>query len=467
MAEVTYLQIHDLELEDDPRQNPAFEYWSSNDFDLYISSDPDFPPAHIVTVHQDEDEDFDDDDDDDDVFSQYQSTIHAAQNDDVVSEPNSISNTDLSSDRENQVNFVMDLFQQRVEQSQVMARSVLVSEALSDSNFGVIEGNCDDAGMDDGLDLDLSLGLRLGLEFRNCFDGDGVDDPDQDDFFVGRRVSGSESGEATSSVGRVEPFENCVRLVGFGSDSDEDENGVIGLDLHSEDEYGEDHVHGDYDDDTGIPLCWDSLRLEEHRENNEEFEWEEVDGRVEEVFGMFIDPDNEEESGSVSVSLSPILASEEQVTVERVEALGNLEWEVLLNAHNWEPNPELDHDAEPFPGDHDDYIYTAEYDMLFGQFSENENVVMGRPPAANLVVETLPSVVVTQEDVEKGNALCAVCKDDINLGEQAKKLPCAHRYHGDCIVPWLRIRNTCPVCRYELPTDDTAYERRRSQRPAH
>ncbi|PRQ16408.1 putative aminoacyltransferase, E1 ubiquitin-activating enzyme [Rosa chinensis] len=450
MAEVTYLQIHDLE------ENPAFEslpYWSSNDFDLYISSDPDFPPAQFVTVHEEDDEDFDGEDD---IFSQYHSTIHAERSrDDVVSEPNSISNTDdLSSDRENQVNFVMDLFQQRVEQSQVTARSVLVS---GDSDFGVVEGNCN---MDDGLDLDLSLGL--GLDFRNCFD-----DPDEDDFFVGRRVSGSESGEATSSVGRVEPFESCVRLVGFGSESDEDENGVIGLDLHSEDEYGEDHVHGDYDDETGVPLCWDSLRLEEQRESNEEFEWEEVDGRVEEVFGMLVDPDNEEESGSVSVSLSAMAAPEEELRVERVEALGNLEWEVLLNSRNWEPNQELDHDAEHFPGDHDDYIYTAEYDMLFGQFSENENAVMGRPPAANSVVETLPSVVVTQEDVENGNALCAVCKDDITLGEQGKKLPCAHRYHGDCIVPWLRIRNTCPVCRYELRTDDAAYERRRSQGTAH
>ncbi|KAL6177953.1 hypothetical protein ACLB2K_049474 [Fragaria x ananassa] len=450
MAEVTYLQIHDLE------ENPPFEslpYWSSNDFDLYIASDPDFPPAHFVSVHQDRDFDAEYDNDDDDIFTQYHRAEHHID-DDVVSELNSISNPD----RENQVSFVMDLFQQRVEQSQVTPRSVLVSGDSSD--FGVLEGSCD---MDDGVDLDLSLGLGLGLEFRNRFDGDGVTDPvDEDDYFVGRRVS----GEPTSSVGRVEPFENCVGLVGFESESDEDENGVIGLDLHSEGEYGEEHVHGgDYDDETGVALCWDSLRLEEQRESNEEFEWEEVDGRVDEVFGMFVDPDNEEESGPVAMSAA-LAVPEEEVSVERVEALGNLEWEVLLNSSNWEPNPELDHDAEHFPGDHDDYIYTAEYDMLFGQFSENETAVMGRPPAAKSVVETLSLVVVTQEDVEKGNALCAVCKDDITLGEQGKKLPCAHRYHGDCIVPWLRIRNTCPVCRYELPTDDAAYERRRSQRTA-
>lgn len=102
--------------------------------------------------------------------------------------------------------------------------------------------------------------------------------------------------------------------------------------------------------------------------------------------------------------------------------------------------------------------------MFFGQFAENENALIGQPPASKVVVENLQSVVLVQEDVDNNNALCAVCKDEINVGEMAKKLPCTHFYHGDCIVPWLGIRNTCPVCRYELPTDDPAYERRRTQR---
>ncbi|KAJ1394740.1 Zinc finger, RING-type [Sesbania bispinosa] len=78
--------------------------------------------------------------------------------------------------------------------------------------------------------------------------------------------------------------------------------------------------------------------------------------------------------------------------------------------------------------------------------------------------ENLPSVVVTQQDVDNNNALCAVCKDEFGVGEEVKQLPCSHRYHGDCIVPWLGIRNTCPVCRYEFPTDDAEYELRRVQR---
>ncbi|XP_050152552.1 uncharacterized protein LOC126627166 [Malus sylvestris] len=468
MAEVTFFHLRDPD--DEP---PHLTYRARRDFDLDLYfSDPDFPSSdrplrasRIVTVREDES-----DDSDGDIFSQYQSTVHVIRNDAVSGEPNSASNrTDTSgllNRRENQVNFVMDLFQQRVEQSsQVTARSpLLVYEDIDeeDRSFGVIESNCG-VGME-GLDLDLSLGLGSGLDFGHCLDGDGIDDPEEEDFFVGRRICGSEFGEETSNLSRADDdaYENCVRLVEVGTDSEDDENGVIGIDLNSGDEYGaEDHVHGENDGDTSIPLRWDSLILEDHRESNEDFEWEEVDGGVDEreVFSMFIAPDNEE-SGPVAVSVSAMMAPEEEVNVERYEHSESLEWEVLLNSNTWDINP----DVVPYLDD--DYIHTAEYDMLFGQFSENENATTGRPPAANAVVASLPSVVLTQEDVEKGNAVCAVCKDEMKSGEQAKQLPCTHRYHGDCIVPWLRIRNTCPVCRHELPSDDATYERRRNQRLA-
>ncbi|XP_011010366.1 PREDICTED: E3 ubiquitin-protein ligase CIP8-like [Populus euphratica] len=258
---------------------------------------------------------------------------------------------------------------------------------------------------------------------------------------------------------------NAIRVVGFGSDSDsEDNQNSLTIDFNSGDDYGldvsiENESFGDgvdYDDArVTIPLCWDSLQLEDHRENNEDFEWEEVDGRLDEreVLSMFID----EDEASVSLSISPLIAPEDLVSVERVGGLDHLEWQVLLNANNLDH----DHNSEPYSGSHDDYIYTAESEMLFGQFTENENAMMGQPPATKSVVEKLPSVVFTKEDVESNNALCAVCKDDINVGERVKQLPCLHRYHGECIVPWLGIRNTCPVCRYELPTDDADYEQRK------
>ncbi|MBA0834847.1 hypothetical protein Goarm_007170, partial [Gossypium armourianum] len=119
------------------------------------------------------------------------------------------------------------------------------------------------------------------------------------------------------------------------------------------------------------------------------------------------------------------LASEDAVSFDRaagLEALGwGWEWEVLFNANSLELNPDMDENAEHFFADHDNYICSAE---LFVQFTENENAYIGGPPAKKYAVK----------------------KD-----ESATK---------ECIIPWLVIRNTCPVCHHELPTNDAAYERK-------
>lgn len=82
----------------------------------------------------------------------------------------------------------------------------------------------------------------------------------------------------------------------------------------------------------------------------------------------------------------------------------------------------------------------------------------GPPPTSESFVNSLPRVIIN-ENQKKSNELvpCAVCKDPMLLGSEAIQLPCFHLYHPCCILPWLARRNSCPLCRYELPTDGVDY----------
>ncbi|KAL5547679.1 hypothetical protein UlMin_002910 [Ulmus minor] len=42
---------------------------------------------------------------------------------------------------------------------------------------------------------------------------------------------------------------------------------------------------------------------------------------------------------------------------------------------------------------------------------------------------------------------CAVCLERFRGGETLVHLPCAHRFHSGCLVPWLENSAHCPCCR--------------------
>ncbi|XP_072952945.1 uncharacterized protein [Typha angustifolia] len=75
----------------------------------------------------------------------------------------------------------------------------------------------------------------------------------------------------------------------------------------------------------------------------------------------------------------------------------------------------------------------------------------GPSPASPSSIESIPTVHVADPS---SSLPCAVCKDDFALVSSARRLPCGHLYHSDCIVPWLSLHNSCPVCRARLPSDD-------------
>ena len=51
---------------------------------------------------------------------------------------------------------------------------------------------------------------------------------------------------------------------------------------------------------------------------------------------------------------------------------------------------------------------------------------------------------------------CSICQDP---DQSVYKLPCRHVYHVDCVTSWLQQRNTCPLCRLELPKEEVRTDR--------
>ncbi|MCL7050662.1 hypothetical protein MKW94_024895 [Papaver nudicaule] len=44
-------------------------------------------------------------------------------------------------------------------------------------------------------------------------------------------------------------------------------------------------------------------------------------------------------------------------------------------------------------------------------------------------------------------ACCCVCIEGVSAVDEVIKIPCSHILHSDCLVRWLQIDNSCPLCR--------------------
>lgn len=299
----------------------------------------------------------------------------------------------------------------------------------SDSNF-FIQGQGDDE--EDQLNFVTDL-----FESQRALS----DSPEHSDYVLGRdeEPEFGELGLESSEFDRVViPSRGGLRIVDMDSESDSD---AVEVDS------GLGSIHNcdglDPNCDSGPPDFWDCLQFHTNRSRlsfNDEFEWEEVNER--ENLSSVIDRIEE-----ISVSSSGENLRVDSDAEEEEDNIQILEWQVLLAVNDLELENEFQNNAQ------------------FGDFVHVDNAIKGSPPAAKSVIENLPVVILTTEDLRINDVICAVCKDDVSLGEEVTRLPCCHHYHGDCIVPWLSIRNTCPVCRYELPTDDANYEKTKNGRP--
>ncbi|KAI4339181.1 hypothetical protein MLD38_024147 [Melastoma candidum] len=115
----------------------------------------------------------------------------------------------------------------------------------------------------------------------------------------------------------------------------------------------------------------------------------------------------------------------------------------------------------PLPPSISEFLLGSGFDRLLDQLSQIEiNGIshLDRPPASKAAIESMPVVEIGVDHITS-ELHCAVCKEVFELGCDAREMPCKHIYHEDCILPWLALRNSCPVCRFEMPADGNVSSR--------
>ena len=55
------------------------------------------------------------------------------------------------------------------------------------------------------------------------------------------------------------------------------------------------------------------------------------------------------------------------------------------------------------------------------------------------------------EEQSSSGCCCSICLEEFEDQELIRTLPCQHKYHGECVVPWLTERSgTCPLCKFDV-----------------
>ena len=107
-----------------------------------------------------------------------------------------------------------------------------------------------------------------------------------------------------------------------------------------------------------------------------------------------------------------------------------------------------------------------EIENILNYIMNNDTNRYGSPPASKSEIDKLNKYILTKEKLDNyGNEnICSVCKEEFQIGNECMDLPCNHYFHKDCLMPWLNQHDSCPICRFELKTEDEDYEKMKRER---
>ncbi|CAL9249005.1 unnamed protein product [Arabidopsis halleri] len=84
----------------------------------------------------------------------------------------------------------------------------------------------------------------------------------------------------------------------------------------------------------------------------------------------------------------------------------------------------------------------------FKAFHSNEKNITG--PGKMVPIPTNGLCLATERTLLAEDADCCICLSSYEDGAELHALPCNHHFHSTCIVKWLKMRATCPLCKYNI-----------------
>lgn len=84
----------------------------------------------------------------------------------------------------------------------------------------------------------------------------------------------------------------------------------------------------------------------------------------------------------------------------------------------------------------------------FEMCNDEENPIVGG--GRMVPVETTSGVLPTERTLSPEDAECCICLSSYENGTELNALPCNHHFHSTCVLKWLKLNATCPLCKYNI-----------------
>jgi hypothetical protein len=96
-----------------------------------------------------------------------------------------------------------------------------------------------------------------------------------------------------------------------------------------------------------------------------------------------------------------------------------------------------------------------EEDLVISDYViDYEDVIRMIPASESSIKELLKRVRIGNN----GKDACTVCLEELSTTHAgisyAMQMSCQHVFHRKCILRWLKESHYCPVCRFEMPTNE-------------